>query len=209
MPQDGSLRLDIDATAFQPVLQELKFIDRELYKATEKGLKDAALPLVLKVKSALPATTVSGLMRKHEAMPKLRKKGGRKPYPVYSAGNAKRGVVSKVGGRKRTDAETFPVLRIQQKQGAAMIYDMAQKDHTSTLARNLSAKHGKDASRTMYPVVRANIGIIENDLRAEISKAEKIVSNKIAIAGGKSQYKASSGRASAQARNLIGRFVKT
>jgi len=70
----------------------------------------------------------------------------------------------------------------------------------------LIAQHKKSASRTMYPTVRANIKIIEADLRAEIDKAEKKVSARMGASGGASQYQAASSRATTQARHSSGRF---
>jgi hypothetical protein len=193
----------IDVTAFKPVLQELLYIDREMYKATEKGLKDAANPLVTRVKAAFPNKTLSGLMV--ESKTSKRSHG---PYPVYRVGKVRQAVTARVGGRKNSFTGAFPILRIRQRNGAAMIYDMAQHDNApkGTLAKNLIAQHKKSASRTMYPTVRANIKIIEADLIAEIAKAEQKVSARIGAAGGTSQYQAASARATTQARHSSGRF---
>ena len=206
MAQQSSLVLDIDATAIQPILQELMYLDRTLYNATLKGLRDASKPLVMKVKAGFPTKTLSGLMKQHKNTPSLQTIKRSQDYPVYNIKSVRASVSAVAGGRKRTERTTFPVLRIRQKQGGAMIYDMAQNDATGeTLSRNLKTKHG-DASRTMYPVVRRNIKSIEKDLDAELKKAEKMVSDRLVASGGKSQYKASSGRAKSQSRNALGKF---
>lgn len=194
---------NIDASAFKPVLQELRYMDKEMYKATEAGLKKAANPLVMKVKAAFPSRTLRGLMTLSK---KTKRSHG--PYPVYTAGKVRTAVKPKVGGRKNSFTGAFPVLRITQRNGAAMIYDMAKHDNApnGTLVKNLNRKHGKNASRTMWPTVRANIKMVEADLRAEIAKAEQIVSAKLGASGGVSQYQASSARASAQGRHSSGRF---
>lgn len=204
----SSLDFNINVTAFKPVLQELLYLDRTLYKATEKGLKDASKPLVNKVKMAFPTRTLSGLMGLHKATPKLRTDKKRtNDYPVYNIGDIKRRTVARVGGRKRSDTNVFPVLRIVQRNGGAMIYDMAQHDaNGETLSRNLKKKHGNNASRTMYPTVRANIGSVEADIRSEIAKAEKMVSDRLGASGGVSQYQNSSSRAKSQGRGASGRF---
>jgi len=207
MAQQSSLVLDIDASALQPILQELMYLDRTLYDATLKGLRDASKPLVQKVKLGFPTKTLEGLMTRHTNTPKLQKIKRSDPYPVYNIGAVKRGVTAVAGGRKRTEKTTFPVLRIRQKQGGAMIYDMAQNDNTGqTLSRNLKKRHGNDASRTMYPVIRANIKSVEKDLDRELKKAEKMVTDRILATGGRSQYKASSARAKAQSRTSLGKF---
>ena len=202
----SSLSFTIDVTAFKPVLQELIYLDRTLYKATEKGLKDASQPLVNKVKKAFPTRTLSGLMKPHKATPSLRTDKKRtSDYPVYSIGTVRKNVRAKVGGRKRSDTNMFPVLRIQQKSGGAMIYDMAQHDAKGeTLSSNLR-KQG-NASRTMYPTVRANMKLVEADIRAEIAKAEKMVSGRMSASGGVSQYQNASNRAKLQPRGASGRF---
>ena len=206
MAERSSLLFDIDATSLQPVLQELKFLDRDLHKATLKGLTDASKPLVMKVRAGFPSRTLSGLMTQHKSTPSLQTKKRSQDYPVYNSGAVKRGVKAVAGGVKRSTRTTFPVLRIRQTQGAAMIYDMAQHDADGeTLARNLRKKHG-NASRTMYPVVRANIKLVEKEIEAEIKKAEKLVSDRIFASGGKSQYKASSARAKSQPRTALGKF---
>ena len=206
MAQQSSLVLDIDATAIQPILQELMYLDRTLYNATLKGLRDASKPLVMKVKAGFPTKTLSGLMKQHKNTPSLQTIKRSQDYPVYNIKSVRASVSAVAGGRKRTERTTFPVLRIRQKQGGAMIYDMAQNDATGeTLSRNLKTKHG-DASRTMYPVVRRNIKSIEKDLDAELKKAEKMVSDRLVASGGKSQYKASSGRAKSQSRTSLGKF---
>lgn len=193
----------IDVTSFKPVLQELLYIDREMYKATEKGLKDAANPLVIRVRAAFPNKTLSGLMVKSATS-----KRSHGPYPVYKSGPVRRGVTAKVGGRKNSFTGAFPILRIRQGNGAAMIYDMAQHDNArkGTLAKNLIAQTKKNASRTMYPTIRANMKIVEADLRAEIAKAEQKVSARLGASGGVSQYQAASARATTQARHSSGRF---
>lgn len=204
----SGLDFNINVTAFRPVLQELSYLDRTLYKATVKGLKDASAPLVQKVKIAFPSTTISGLMKPHKATPKLRADKKRtNEYPVYNTSKVKQGVSAVVGGRKRSDTDMFPVLRIRQKNGGAMIYDMAQRDaQGQTLARNLRNEHNKVASRTMYPTVRANIKLVEADIRTEIAKAEKIVGNRMSASGGVSQYANASARAKTQARGASGKF---
>lgn len=205
MAERSSLVFDIDASSLQPVLQELKFLDRELHKATLKGLRDASKPLVMKVRAGFPSRTLSGLMTQHKSTPGLQTIKRSQDYPVYNSGAVKRGVTAIAGGTKRSNRTTFPVLRIRQKQGAAMIFDMAQHDaNGQTLARNLRKKG--NASRTMYPVVRANIKLVEKDIASEVRKAEKLVSDRIFATGGKSQYKASSSRAKSQSRNALGKF---
>ena len=202
----SSLSFTIDVTAFKPVLQELIYLDRTLYKATEKGLEDASKPLVDKVAKAFPTRTLRGLMKPHKATPSLRTDKKRtSDYPVYSIGKVRKNVRAKVGGRKRSDTNMFPVLRIQQKSGGAMIYDMAQHDAKGeTLSSNLR-KQG-NASRTMYPTVRANMKLVEADIRAEIAKAEKMVSGRISASRGVSQYQNASNRAKLQPRGASGRF---
>ena len=206
MAQQSSLVLDIDASALQPILQELRYLDRTLYDATLKGLRDASKPLVQKVKLGFPTKTLSGLMTRHKNTPSLQTIKRSQDYPVYNIKSVRASVSAVAGGHKRTEKTTFPVLRIRQKQGGAMIYDMAQNDATGeTLSRNLRRMHG-NASRTMYPVIRANIKSIEKDLNAVLNEAEKMVTDRILATGGRSQYKASSARAKAQSRTSLGKF---
>jgi hypothetical protein len=194
----GNLKVSIDARAFKPVLQELRYLDKTVYKSTEQGLKKAADPLVKIVRSAFPTRVLRGLM----VLSKTSKRS-HGPYPVYQIGKVRQAVNSRIGGRKRAGFDSFPIMRISQKNGAAMIFDMAQKNQTAgnTLSTNIK-KYGK-ASRVMWPTVRASIGIVEADLRAEIAKAEKYVASRM---GGTSQFQAASARASSQSRSSNGRF---
>jgi hypothetical protein len=199
----ADLIFTIDVSAFRPVLQELRYLDRELYKATEDGLKTAAMPLITQVKAAFPNKTLSKLSVKSATS-----KRSHGPYPVYQVGHVRKAVRARVGGRKNQFTNAFPILRITQKNGAAMIYDMAQNDKNSkgTLAKNLIKKHQSNASRTMWPTVRRNIRLVDKALRKEIQKAERIVNNRLGAAGGVSQYQAASARATAQPRHTSGRF---
>jgi hypothetical protein len=171
-----------------------------MYKATEKGLKKAAEPLVKEVRQAFPDKILSGMMVTSKTS--RRKRG---PYPVYKRGEVRRQVNSRVGGRKRTGETSFPVLKITQRNGAAMIFDMAQQQQTprNTLSANLIAKYG-DASRIMWPTVRKNVKKIEGAIIDELSKAEQMVILK--TGGLTSQYQQASKRASTQRRTIGGRF---
>lgn len=194
------LQTSLDARTLAPVLQELRYLDRELYRATEKGLKKASEPLVRDVKQAFPDQALSGMSV--QAKTSKRTHG---PYPVYKRGKVRQQVNSKVGGRKRAGEGSFPVLRITQRNGAAMIYDMAQQQATpgSTLSANLIKKFG-NASRTMWPTVRKNIHKIEGALLVELKKAEQHVQAR--TGGFTSSYQKSSARAGLQVRNALGRF---
>lgn len=195
-------RSGVDIRSVGPVLQELRYLDRTLYKATEKGLKDAAKPLVNDVRQAFPNKILSGMMV--QAKSSSRKRG---PYPVYRAGQVRRQVNSKVGGRRRSSLEAFPVLKITQRNGAAMIFDMAQHQQTpgNTLVANLKNAQYGNASRVMWPTVRKNVHKIEGALLIELEKAQRMV---VARTGGLgvSSYRAASVRASSQARTALGRF---
>jgi len=194
----GGSRVDIRSIG--PVLQELRYLDRTLYKATEKGLKDAAKPLVNDVRQAFPNKILSGMMVQSKTS--RRKRG---PYPVYKVGQVRRQVNSKVGGRRRTGMEAFPVLKITQRNGAAMIFDMAQHQATpgATLSANLVTNY-KDASRIMWPTVRKNVHKVEGALLIELEKAQKLVVAR--TGGGGSTYQAARTRSMSQARNALGRF---
>jgi hypothetical protein len=191
--------MTVDVKAFGPVLQELRYVDRELYRATETALKQAADPLVKDVRAAFPTKILTGMMT--EAKSSKRRRG---PYPVYKIGKVRQQVNSRVGGRKRTGSDTWPVLRITQRNGAAMIFDMAQNTQTrgNTLSENLKTGYG-NASRVMWPTVRKNIHKVERAIRREMDKAERLV---VSRTGGISQYQAASARASSQTRNRFGRF---
>lgn len=196
----AQLVTSLDARSIGPVLQELRYLDRKMYQATEKALKKAADPLVKDVREAFPDKVLSGMMVLSKTS--QRKRG---PYPVYKRGEVRRQVNSKVGGRRRSKESNFPVLKITQRNGAAMIFDMAQNQRTphNTLSANLIAKYG-DASRIMWPTVRKNVYKVEDAIREELGKAEQLV---ITLTGGRtSQYRQASARASAQIRSASGRF---
>jgi hypothetical protein len=189
----------MDYAEISGVMIEMRSLDREMYKATEKALKYAAAPLVNDVRQAFPNKILSGMMVQSKTS--RRKRG---PYPVYKIGQVRRQVNSKVGGRRQ--GGTFPILKITQRNGAAMIYDMAQHQATpgATLSANLITTSQKNASRVMWPTVRKNLHKVEGAIMAELQKAEKVVQTR--TGGYASQAKTTTRRTTSSAQTAFRRL---
>lgn len=198
----AELRVTHEVHGLKATLQELYYLDRTMYNATRDELKATAQPLIKYVRDAYPNVVLSGFMRKPKAS--KRKYGA---FPVYSKKQASGGVRAKVGGRKNRYTNEFPILRIQQSNAGGMVFDMAQNQQTAgnSFVANLKKEGYGDASRVMWPTIRAHIHEIEARLQAAIARAEQVVGERLSVTT--SQRQAQSDRSSAQPRNRLGQFA--
>lgn len=197
----AELRVTHEVHGLKATLQELYYLDRTLYNATRDELKATAQPLVKYVRAAFPQVVLSKMMK--PPRDSKRKYG---PFPTYRKNKVDQGVTAKVGGRKNRYTNEFPILRIQQRNAAAQVFDMAQVQRTqgNTFVANLKKEGYGDASRIMWPTVRAHIGEIEERLQAAIARAERVVGERLSVTT--SQRQAQSDRSKAQPRNALGQF---
>ena len=113
-------------------LAELKQLDKAAFFETIKEIKKAARPLQQKLEAGIPnEAPLSGMAR------------GRLKW----SGKAR--VEVKYGGRKDRRKDEWPLLKLELKDGAAVVFDMAGKNTSSQFTQALSARHG-GPSRAMW-----------------------------------------------------------
>ena len=113
-------------------LAELKQLDKAVFFEAIKEIKKAARPLQQKLEAGIPHDPpLSGMTR------------GRLKW----SGKAR--VEVKYGGRKDRRKDEWPLLKLELKDGAAVVFDMAGKNTGSQFTQALSARHG-GPSRAMW-----------------------------------------------------------
>lgn len=114
-------------------LAELKQLDKAAFFESIKEIKKAARPLQQKLEAGIPHDPpLSGMTR---------------PKRIAWSGKAR--VEVKYGGRKDRTKDEWPLLKLELKDAAAVIFDMAGKNTSSQFTQALSARHG-GPSRAMW-----------------------------------------------------------
>jgi hypothetical protein len=139
------MTVDVGVTVFgvKEALKELKNIDPEMRKIVDAKAKDIARPATDSIKAQYPEKYLSG-------MAKMWTQRGRQLFP-YDQAAARKGVVVKVD----TGRKNLSVIRIEQKNPAAAIIDMAGKRGSDNpqgdmFIYNLTINAG-NPSRVMWP----------------------------------------------------------
>lgn len=196
----GVMQVGIQVHGLKPVLETLRYVDRDLYNATTKEIRKVSQPLVQKVKGDFPSSVLSGFMTPAK---NSQRRGG--AFPHYEAKKARQGVGVRIGGRKNQLTNSWPILRVQQKNAGAMIFDMAGSAHRgSVFVKNLEKEGYGKASRVMWKSVRANMNLVEKNIRDAVTQVEKAIGAKL----DKSieRRAAQSEFSKTQSRNALGQF---
>jgi hypothetical protein len=196
-----TVRVGMQVHGLKPALQTLMYLDRDLYKTTTKEIVKVSKPLVTVVQGAFPQTVLSGFMK-----PTInsKRKGG--PFPTYKVAQVRRGVSAKVGGRKNAYTNSWPIVRIQQRNGAAMVFDMAQRQQTTgnTFVANLKKEGYGNASRVMWKTVTRNLHLVEKNVADAVAKVEVKINHQLEASVQRRQ--AQSDFTKTQGRNSLGQF---
>ena len=113
-------------------LAELRQLDKVAFFEAIKEIKKAARPMQQAMQAGLPSSPpLSGMAR------------GRLKW----SGRAKVNV--KYGGRKDRRKDTWPLLKLELKDGAAVLFDMAGKNGSSPFSARLTDRFG-GPSRAMW-----------------------------------------------------------
>jgi hypothetical protein len=202
----------------QAVLQELKYLDRTLYKEIEKQIAaplkaKIAEPVGLEFPDSPPLSRwVASKGTGKDKLKHGKRSEGASRFPYYDPERARKGVKVVVGGRKKVDVlsgqTTYPIARIKQGDGAGVVFDMAgAKDAASQFVQNLTGAGFKNPSRVMWDGVEKRYPLIQREIETILQYAEDEVSGRLSARGGLSEYQAASARASSQPRNpTTGRF---
>jgi len=138
-----SVSMGVTVFGVKEALRELKDLDPELRKTINVKAKDIAKPATDAIKAQYPPKLLSGMAGKWDSQ-------GRQLFP-YDQAAARKGVVVKVD----TGRKSRSVIRIDQKNPAAAIIDMAGKQggknkQGAMFIANLTALFGQP-SRVMWP----------------------------------------------------------
>jgi hypothetical protein len=195
-----------------PVLQALKQLEPELYKAISADLKNKAEPMRAYVAAGFPDKpypSSTGVINwtKYGRTTRGRKSANSagSSFPKYDGKKARKGVTVQVGGRKVRRTNSYPILRIKQSDAAGSVYDLAKNEvKNSQFVKNL-AKAG-DPSRVMWRRTKASFPMVEKEITQVIDAIGKRFTAE--IASETDRRNAQSVRASSQVRTALGRFGK-
>ena len=195
-----------------PVLQTLKQLEPELYKAIAADLKSKAKPMRDYVAAGFPNNpypSASGVINwtRYGRTSRGRKASGGTgaSFPKYDGKKARRGVTVQVGGRKVRRTNSYPILRIKQSDAGGSIYDLAKNaNKNDQFVKNL-AKSG-DPSRVMWRRTKASFPMVQNEIEKVIDGIGRKFTAQ--IASETDRRNKASVRALSQARTALGRFGK-
>jgi hypothetical protein len=194
----------------KPVLETLRMLEPTLYKTIQKEIVSEGNFIVEEIKFKFPKEPWES--RRGVNWTKYgRTQRGRKPkgatgsaFPRYRINDVRKGVRAKAGGRKRRDG-SYPILTIQQRNAAGVIFDLATLNRTigkDSFVRNLNKV--SSPSRVMYPTVLRHKKRLDYKINRIVEKVEKEFQLEIRMESTRRQN--ASIRASRQARNALGQF---
>ena len=112
-------------------LAELRELDKALFFEAVREIKKAAAPMAKELERGLPSEPpLSGMARGRLAWRKMK-------------------VTVKYGGRKDRSKDEWPLLKLELKDGAGQLFDMAGKNGSSPFSDRLSSRFG-GPSRAMW-----------------------------------------------------------
>lgn len=150
-------------------IRALRKIDPEMRKTFNANVKEIASPMIDAIKTAytdsdFPSGTAYNWT-----------KDGRQIFPL-TVGKAKRGAKVKIDtSRKSTSAIT-----VMQTNRAAAVFDKAgAANPANKLARAMTAKSNRNASRVMWPIAENHIEDVRANLIVLIEEVEKTISDEL------------------------------
>ena len=180
--------IKVDVYGVRETLAELRKYERNAYIAIEKDLKT----------SAQPAADAVGREFPDEPLANWHSSGGRKGkarLPEYNAAKAKSKVKVAVSTKKPTGIGQHGLVRLQQMDGGAQVYDSAGsvtaggqgsmatagQKFVSNLDKHLTTKsrQGRYRSRVMYPATEKNLPLIEKAVEVSIRKIDGEVQKRL------------------------------
>ena len=172
---------DLQFYGINETLRYLKEYEKDLYKTLRKDLVAKAQPLAQLVGSRFPDQPLSNWLRTGERRGKAR-------MPPYMVGKAKAGV-KPISGTGSSRGKGQVILRIEQKNAGAQVYDSVGRGNYetsgSTFIKNLDtksvikSKRGKNRSRIMFGAVKGNQKMIEEDVISVIKKVDAFTTKAI------------------------------
>ena len=205
---------EVNVYGAKSTLEYLRRFEPDAYKRVTKEMTATAKPLVRSAAQQFPSTPMTNSkgirmwnLYGHESKKKQRSDKGDSGYsfPKYDITQVRKGVKSKVGGRKNKATNSYPILRIIQSDGAGQIYDLAAEGHSVAGRAFVGKLNGQGtASRIMWKTLKKGMPGIRKDITASLRRYEREFSDKIAVDMDKRmKLSASSAR---QVRDALGRF---
>jgi len=167
--------IKVDATMLKALMDDLRKYDKDLYKEVTKALVNSASPIATAVGSKFPGKPP--LENWHQT----NRRKGKARLPGYNAANVRRGVkavVPRPKGFKGARFRTVGILRLEQKNAAGQIYDIAGsafknekgERFINNLDKHLRTKSSGDGkrSRVMFPWTKANLPLVEETVAKSI-----------------------------------------
>ena len=152
---------DVAVYGVRDTMNELRNLDKAIYFEAIKEIKRAAKPLQMKMQAELPKKPpLSGMAR------------GRYKW------TGKEKVTIKYGGRKDRNKSEWPLLKLELKSPAGIVFDMAGKNTNSPFTRELSARFGSP-SRAMWSQEQSAIRATQAAVVEAVREATKLVNQEL------------------------------
>lgn len=157
----------LEVTGVRETIAILRQVDTELRKETVKAMRTAAQPLQAAARGLTPAQA---------PLSRMARKGG--TVQAYTR-KAVTGITIRYGGKFSRSSQTWPLLRLQQKDPAGTVFDMAgRRNPSSSLAQNLTARYGPP-SRAMWRAADANLASVQDGVRRAVDEASATINRRI------------------------------
>jgi hypothetical protein len=173
------VEMQIEVVGVAEALKTLAKVDPELRKAVIKDMKTAAAPLESAARQNIPARPLTNWYGW---------KGG------FDQGKAQKGIkVAFRGGKVRgKGGDHFPLLSLRQTNAGGAIFEMAGRAGGSgkgsegagrgqAMIRKLN--ESGQASRTLWPAVERNFGVVESALKGAVNNMSSELSKMLKEGG--------------------------
>jgi len=178
-------RIAIEVYGVAEAIKELRDLEKVTYNRIVKDLQTSSLPLARSVAAEFPEEPLLNWGGSGE-------RTGKSRFPSYNATQSFAGVRPTVSTRKPRGANTYGILRLQQKSPAAQIYDSAgsvtKADKNSTggrfiqnLDKRLQTKstYNRSRSRVMYPATEKHLPKLIPAIQESLDRTSKIIERNI------------------------------
>lgn len=181
-------KIVIEVYGVAEAIRELKDLDKKAYNRIVRDLKTSAQPLARAVGQEFPEEP---LMNWHTSGERL-KTASR--FPPYNGAAVRSSVKVAFNTRLRKRSDTVGIVRIQQMDGAGMIYDSAGKQSRLSkqfpeagrqfihnLDKHLTTKsvEGQTRSRIMYPATKKHLKLLYPAIQESLDRTCKVIEQNI------------------------------
>lgn len=166
----------IQVTGMNETLREIRKFDLDLFKRIRKNIESVGRPLADEVGKAFPKQPLKFWKSSMRGLKHGKRSGNR--FPPYNASSARKGVKA-IAGTGLVRAKGTAILRLQQMNGGAQIYDSAGSESTSQFVKNLDkhsrvkSKAGRFRSRVLFPQTKKNAPLIEAGVKDIVRTLER------------------------------------